>query len=67
MAQQSDRRLMLDPGITALALRGLHRRDGHYPFLDRFRSRRRRTAAWGWLARIGPRVTRPAIRRGSPA
>jgi hypothetical protein len=58
MHQQSDRRLMLDPGMTALALRGLHRPDGHYPFLDRFRSGRRRTTDWTWLARIGPRVTR---------
>ena len=34
------RGLMLDPGLTALALRGLHDRDGHYPFIDRVRSRR---------------------------
>jgi hypothetical protein len=29
------RRSTLDPGLTALALRGLHRRDGHYPFIQR--------------------------------
>jgi hypothetical protein len=34
------RRLMLDPGRTALALRALHTRDGHYPFLYRFLHRR---------------------------
>jgi hypothetical protein len=31
---------MLDPGLTALALRGLNEREGHYPFLDRYRGRR---------------------------
>jgi hypothetical protein len=30
-----NRRITLDPGLTALALRGLHRRDGHYPFIER--------------------------------
>jgi hypothetical protein len=30
-----NRRITLDPGLTALALRGLHRRDGYYPFLER--------------------------------
>jgi hypothetical protein len=34
------RRLTLDPGRTALALRALHTRDGHYPFLYRFLQRR---------------------------
>jgi len=41
MSPYDSRGLMLDPGLTALALRGLHERDGHYPFIDRFRPRRR--------------------------
>jgi hypothetical protein len=41
MAGYEGRRLMLDPGLTALALRGLHERSGHYPFLDHFRARGR--------------------------
>jgi len=36
---------MLDPGLTALALRGLNERDGHYPFIERFRPRRRSASA----------------------
>jgi hypothetical protein len=36
MKGYADPRLTLDPGLTALALRGLRERDGHYPFLDRF-------------------------------
>jgi len=36
MGSYDNRRLTLDPGLTALALRGLHERDAHYPFLDRF-------------------------------
>ena len=40
MSPYDSRGLMLDPGLTALALRGLHEREGHYPFIDRFRSRR---------------------------
>jgi hypothetical protein len=51
MSPYDSRGLMLDPGLTALALRGLHERDGHYPFIDRFRPHRR----------SGPR---PSTRRG---
>ena len=40
MGPYDSRGLILDPGLTTLALRGLHERDGHYPF-DRFRPRRR--------------------------
>jgi hypothetical protein len=40
MSPYENRGLTLDPGLTALALRGLNERDGHYPFIDRFRSRR---------------------------
>jgi hypothetical protein len=50
MSSYDSRGLMLDPGLTALALRGLHERDGHYPFIDRFRLHRR----------LGPR---PSARR----
>ena len=41
MREYDAHRLMLDPGRTALALRGLHDRDGHYPFLDGFKRRGR--------------------------
>jgi hypothetical protein len=44
MSPYDSRGLMLDPGLTALALRGLHERDGHYPFIDRFRPHRRSNA-----------------------
>jgi hypothetical protein len=40
MGPYDNRRITLDPGLTALALRGLAERDGHYPFLDRFNRRR---------------------------
>ena len=41
MSPYDSRGLMLDPGLTALALRGLREPEGHYPFIDRFRPRRR--------------------------
>lgn len=41
MGAYDSRHITLDPGLTALALRGLHERDGNYPFLDRFLRRRR--------------------------
>jgi hypothetical protein len=40
MGTYDTRRLMLDPGRTALALRGLQDRKGHYPFIDPFARRR---------------------------
>ena len=40
MSAYDSRAVTLDAGLTALALRGLHERDGHYPFLDWFRRRR---------------------------
>jgi hypothetical protein len=40
MGPYDQRNVTLDPGLTALALRGLHERDGHYPFIERFRRRR---------------------------
>jgi|RhiMetdeSRZDD1v2_1073273.scaffolds.fasta_scaffold1180784_2 hypothetical protein len=45
MGPYDHRRVTLDPGLTALALRALAERDGHYPFLQRFRRRARRTAS----------------------
>jgi hypothetical protein len=42
MGPYDSRRITLDPGLTALALRGLAERDGHYPFLDRLTGRRPR-------------------------
>jgi hypothetical protein len=37
-----NRSVTLDPGLTVLALRGLKEREGHYPFIERFRRRQRR-------------------------
>jgi hypothetical protein len=37
----NSRGLMLDPGLTALALRAVHDHSGNYPFIDRYRRRRR--------------------------
>jgi hypothetical protein len=53
MSAYDARGLMLDPGRTALALRGLHEPDGHYPFIDRFRPRRskRRVSISGTVRR----------------
>jgi len=50
MGAYDNRRVMLDPGLTAMALRGLHNRDGHYPFMDRL-ALRRRSRRRAWLAR----------------
>jgi hypothetical protein len=36
----TSRCLTFDPGLTALALRGLHRRDERYPFIERHAGRR---------------------------
>ncbi len=41
MGLYDNRGTMLDAGRTALALRGLQNRDGHYPFIERFAPRRR--------------------------
>jgi hypothetical protein len=35
------RGVMLDSGLTALALRGLTQKEGHYPFIERFTKKRR--------------------------
>jgi hypothetical protein len=35
MRVYDNRRITLDPGLTALTLRGLHRPNGHYPFIER--------------------------------
>jgi hypothetical protein len=35
MDPYDNRRITLDPGRTALALRGLHDRNGQYPFIER--------------------------------
>jgi hypothetical protein len=40
MNPYDNRHVTLDPGLTLLALRGLRRRDGHYPFLDAWPRRR---------------------------
>jgi hypothetical protein len=57
MGSYDARRVMLDSGLTVLALRGLREREGHYPFVERLtnrhRARSRRT--------IGG-ATRPASR-----
>jgi hypothetical protein len=58
MSSYDPRRVMLDSGLTVLALRGLRERDGHYPFIDRFTNRHRARSrrpiggathsAWRW-------------------
>jgi len=70
MQPYDTRRLMLDPGLTALALRGLHHRDGHYPFIDRVTGRRRARrsappAGRGWWRSIAWRL--PRQRSAAPA
>ncbi len=36
MGSSDNRQVLLDPGLTVLALRGLHEPNGHYPFIQRF-------------------------------
>jgi hypothetical protein len=52
MNRYDTRHLTLDPGLTVLALRGLQRRDGHYPFIDAWRQRREAVPTGGpaWKA-----------------
>lgn len=59
MSEYDQRRITLDPGLTALALRGLHAREGFYPFLDRYTRRRARRP--GRAAAVEP-VGQPAPR-----
>ncbi len=40
MGSYDSRQTTLDPGLTALALRGLHRRRERYPFIERHMRRR---------------------------
>jgi hypothetical protein len=54
MSADADRRATLDPGLTALALRGMHDRDGLYPFIERYRRR--------WWARRRRAGTRSRVR-----
>jgi len=44
MSAYDSHRVMLDAGRKALALRALHERDGHYPFVDPYTARRRSPA-----------------------
>jgi hypothetical protein len=50
MGLYDSRRLTLDPGLTALALRGVYRADERYPFIERHagwrRTIRARLAIW---------------------
>jgi hypothetical protein len=49
MNQWDSRHVMLDSGRTALALRSLHNRDGHYPFVAAHRRRTSWQRLRGWL------------------
>lgn len=55
MSAYESRRVTLDPGLTALALRSLHERDGHYAFVAQVVRHRRpgdrsaRADDAGWL------------------
>lgn len=40
MGSYDSQHITLDPGLTALALRGLHSRREHYPFIERHAKRR---------------------------
>jgi hypothetical protein len=51
MDSYDSRRITLDPGLTALALRGLHSRDGHYPFLERHSQGRMLRISWEGIRR----------------
>jgi len=46
MHSYDNRRVMLDSGLTALALRGLRSRDGHYVFIERHTRWRRVGVSW---------------------
>jgi hypothetical protein len=62
MGAYDSRHATLDPGLTALALRAVHERDGFYPFVERFRRRgpRRRPQATRAPSRLdGARATAP--------
>ncbi len=54
MGAYDSRPVTLDPGLTALALRGLREHDSQYPFLDPFKRRRRFASAVGawWLRAV---------------
>ncbi len=69
---KSDGRLMLDPGVTAIALRALWTAGGRYPFVEA--PRKRRARRWGprlaaWLTMtVGNRsVAVSPVQRGSCA
>jgi hypothetical protein len=61
MGGREDRCFTLDPGRTALALRGVKLESQAYPFLRRILSRRRRIA--GVLRIFGRKQTGVTIRR----
>ena len=54
MSAYDSHRVMLDAGRTALALRALHERDGHYPFVDPYTARRRSHSGHRARATIHP-------------
>jgi hypothetical protein len=60
MRLEDPRCAMLDAGRTTLALRGLQKPDGCYPFLDRLRGRRR----WQQLLRCALSRIRLSARPG---
>ncbi len=45
MSTYDNRRITLDPGLTVLALRGVHKRHEQYPFVERHVRGRRRSLA----------------------
>lgn len=57
MDPYDSRYITLDPGLTVLALRGLHHHDRHYPFIERqkrWRERGRfvRALLSAWFPRV---------------
>jgi hypothetical protein len=61
MSFYDNRRITLDPGLTLLALRGLTRRGGHYPFIEPHTRWRRVQAIRRAIQRLGAALL-PALR-----
>ena len=57
MSRIPQRRLVLDPGLTAITLRALHVPGGHYPFLDPARRSRARRWRPGLARLLGRALT----------
>lgn len=59
MSSWDNRRITLDPGLTVLALRGVHKRHEQYPFVERHVRWRR----WSLALRRSLAASFPTIRK----